>query len=351
MQKILITGVAGFIGFHLAKRLLEANESVVGVDIVNDYYCVKLKAARLEQLESYPKFEFIRMDLSDRSATGQLFRSHTFDRVVHLAAQAGVRYSIDNPSAYIDANLVATSNVLEGCRHSKTPHLLYASSSSVYGANLKQPFSTRQNVDHPVSLYAATKKANELMAHTYSHLFRLPTTGLRFFTVYGPWGRPDMALYKFTKAIFEGKPIEIYNYGKMRRDFTYVDDITQAIHRLLDTIPEPNPDWNGMEPDAASSHAPYRVHNIGSHRPTELTKFIEIIEQVTGIEAKKVYLPIQMGDVPSTFADVSDLQSSIAYVPSTSIEEGVERFVEWYREYHRDELAGSKSTSLRPSCV
>ncbi len=330
---ILVTGAAGFIGFHLSKRLLNAGHRVIGVDNLNDYYSVQLKYDRLAQLEAFPGFQFQRLELADRKAVDQLFESVAFDRVVHLAAQAGVRYSLENPAAYIDSNLVAFANILEGCRHARTPHLVYASSSSVYGANTSQPFSIHHNVDHPVSLYAATKKANELLAHTYSHLFRLPTTGLRFFTVYGPWGRPDMALYKFTEAIFKGEPIDVYNHGRMRRDFTYVEDVVDALHRIMDKIPEPNLAWDGDHPDPGTSNAPYRLFNIGNHQPTELGKFIEILEQAIGIPAIKNYLPMQPGDVPETYADVEDLRAAIGYAPTTPIEVGISRFVAWYRKY------------------
>ena len=330
---ILVTGAAGFIGFHLSQRLLQAGHQVVGVDNLNDYYSVQLKYDRLAKLEEFPEFRFQRMDLAERKPVDHLFESFPFDRVVHLAAQAGVRYSLENPAAYIDSNLVAFGNILEGCRHASTPHLVYASSSSVYGANTAQPFSVHQNVDHPVSLYAATKKANELLAHSYSHLFRLPTTGLRFFTVYGPWGRPDMALYKFTQAIFKGDPIDVYNHGRMRRDFTYVEDVVDALQRVMDKLPEPNLGWKSGSPDPGTSNAPYRLFNIGNHQPTELGRFIEILEQAIGIPAIKNYLPMQPGDVLETYADVEDLRAAIGYAPSTPIEVGVAHFVDWYREY------------------
>ena len=330
---ILVTGVAGFIGYHLSKRLLLEGHHVLGVDNLNDYYSVQLKNDRLKQLETFPRFQFQHLELANRKVVDQLFESTSFDRVVHLAAQAGVRFSFENPASYIDSNLVAFANILEGCRHARTPHLVYASSSSVYGANTSQPFSIHQSVDHPVSLYAATKKANELLAHTYSHLFRLPTTGLRFFTVYGPWGRPDMALYKFTQAIFKGDPIDVYNHGRMRRDFTYVEDVVDALQRILDKIPEPNPGWSSDCPDPGTSNAPYRLFNIGNHQPTELGKFIEVLEQVIGITAIKNYLPMQPGDVLETYADVEDLRAAIGYAPTTPIEVGVAHFVNWYREY------------------
>jgi UDP-glucuronate 4-epimerase len=334
MKRILVTGAAGFIGFHFAKRLLDAGYEVVGLDNVNDYYDPQLKRDRLSILEPLPNFSMREISLEDRAQMEKLFSDTLFDRVVHLAAQAGVRYSIDNPMAYIDSNIVGTMNILEGCRHQKVPHLVYASSSSVYGSNTSQPFSVHQNVDHPISLYAATKKSNELMAHTYSHLFRLPTTGLRFFTVYGPWGRPDMALYKFTKAIFENKPIDVYNHGKMQRDFTYVDDIVTAMIGVMEHVPLAKPDWDSSHPDPATSLAPYRVYNIGNHQPTELAYFIEVIEKAIGRTAVKNYLPMQMGDVPATYADVADLQADIGFAPDTSIEYGVRKFVDWYRSYY-----------------
>lgn len=334
MRTILVTGAAGFIGFHFAQRLLQAGFRVVGLDVMNDYYSVQLKKDRLKLLHSDPNFQFESFDIADATKLDDLFARSKFDRVVHLAAQAGVRYSLDNPRAYIDANLVAFMNILESCRHHKIAHLLYASSSSVYGANTSVPFSVHHNVDHPVSLYAATKKANELMAHTYSHLFRLPTTGLRFFTVYGPWGRPDMALFKFTKAILEGKPIDVYNHGKMRRDFTYVDDITAAMERLMDHIATPDPNWTGADPDPSSSNAPYRLYNIGNNQPVELSRFVELIEEVIGIPAIKNYMSMQLGDVPETYADVDALQQAVNFKPSTDLKRGIEKFVAWYKEYH-----------------
>lgn len=334
MRTILVTGAAGFIGFHFAQRLLQAGFRVVGLDVMNDYYSVQLKKDRLKLLHSDPNFQFESFDIADATKLDDLFARSKFDRVVHLAAQAGVRYSLDNPRAYIDANLVAFMNILESCRHHKIAHLLYASSSSVYGANTSVPFSVHHNVDHPVSLYAATKKANELMAHTYSHLFRLPTTGLRFFTVYGPWGRPDMALFKFTKAILEGKPIDVYNHGKMRRDFTYVDDITAAMERLMDHIATPDPNWTGAHPDPSSSNAPYRLYNIGNNQPVELSRFVELIEEVIGIPAIKNYMSMQLGDVPETYADVDALQQAVNFKPSTDLKHGIEKFVAWYKEYH-----------------
>ncbi len=334
MRKILVTGTAGFIGFHLAKALLAKGETVVGLDNVNDYYSVQLKRDRLAMLADEPGFEFHQLDLADRGAVQQLFDEYRFERVVHLAAQAGVRYSLTHPEAYIESNLIGFSNILEGCRHSQVGHLLYASSSSVYGSNKAQPFSIHHNVDHPVSLYAATKKANELMAHTYSHLYGLPTTGLRFFTVYGPWGRPDMALYLFTKAIFEERPIQVFNHGKMRRDFTYIDDIVEALVRLTDTLPTANPDYDPLLPDPGSRQCPYRVYNIGNNQPEELSRFIEVLEQCIGRTAKKEFMPLQPGDVVETYADISDLEAIIGFRPATPIEVGIANFVDWYRTYH-----------------
>ncbi len=334
MRKILVTGAAGFIGFHLAKALLARGEQVVGLDNLNDYYSVQLKRDRLKQLLPLDGFQFVEADLADGTAMKQLFGEHQFERVAHLAAQAGVRYSLTNPEAYIQSNLVGFCNVLEGCRHSGVGHLMYASSSSVYGTNKVQPFSVHHNVDHPVSLYAATKKANELMAHTYSHLYKLPTTGLRFFTVYGPWGRPDMALYLFTKAILEDRAIDVFNHGKMRRDFTFIDDIVEALVRLVDVIPDSNEDWDILLPDPGSGQCPYRVYNIGNNQPEELAHFIEVLEHSLGRKAKKNFLPLQPGDVIETFADVSDLERVIGFRPATSIETGIARFVDWYRGYH-----------------
>ena len=335
MRQILVTGTAGFIGFHLAKALLAVGEQVVGVDNLNPYYSVKLKRDRLLQLDGLPGFTQLEFDLSDRRAVARLFAERHFDRVVHLAAQAGVRYSLTNPHAYVDSNLVAFVNLLEGCRHSEVGHLLYASSSSVYGANKQQPFSTHHNVDHPVSLYAATKKANELMAHTYSHLYQLPTTGLRFFTVYGPWGRPDMAAYLFTKAIMEERPIDVFNHGKMRRDFTYIEDITQALVRLIDVPAEPTRDFDARAADPSSSpSAPYRLFNIGNNQPESLERFIEVLENCIGRKAVKNYLDMQPGDVAETYADINDLERQIGFRPATSIEQGLAHFVNWYRAYH-----------------
>ena len=331
----LVTGVAGFIGYHTAQALLARGDSVVGVDNLNDYYDPALKRARLARLEGKPGFRFVHLDLAERAATAQLFAAERFPRVIHLAAQAGVRYSLTNPHAYIDANVVGFTNVLEGCRQNNVEHLTYASSSSVYGLNSAMPFSVHHNVDHPVSLYAATKKANELMAHCYSHLYRLPTTGLRFFTVYGPWGRPDMALFIFTKAILAGKPLTVFNHGKMRRDFTYIDDIVQGVVRTSDRIAAPNPAWNPAQPDPGTSSAPYRLYNIGNHSPVELTHFIACIEQALGRKAVLDLQPMQPGDVPATAADVADLTRDTGFTPSTPIETGIARFVSWYREYHR----------------
>jgi len=334
MTKILITGTAGFIGFHLARRLSARGDTVVGVDNLNDYYDVQLKNNRLAELQPQPNFIFEKLDLADRGTTAALFEAERFDIVVHLAAQAGVRYSLENPHAYVDSNLVAFTNVLEGCRHTGVNHLVYASSSSVYGANTTMPFSVHHNVDHPVSLYAATKKANELMAHTYSHLYRLPTTGLRFFTVYGPWGRPDMALFLFTKAILAERPIDVFNHGKMRRDFTYIDDIVDGVIRTMDRIPQPDPQWSGDRPDSGTSNAPYKLYNIGNNQPVELMHLIETLENCLGKKARKNMLPMQPGDVSATYADVDDLVRDVGFKPATPIEEGVARFVEWYREYH-----------------
>jgi len=331
---VLVTGVAGFIGSTLARRLLERGDTVTGIDNINDYYEVSLKQARLARLAAYERFTFIQMDIVDRPAVADLFASHRLDAVMNLAAQAGVRYSIENPAAYIDANLVGFGNILEGARHSKVGHLVYASSSSVYGANTKLPFSEEHNVDHPVSLYAATKKANELMAHTYAHLYGLPVSGLRFFTVYGPWGRPDMALFLFTRGILAGETIKVFNNGDMIRDFTYVDDIVEGIVRVIDHPAEPDPAWNGDDPNPATSYAPYRVFNIGNNQPVQLLRYIEVIEQSLGLKAKLEMMPMQAGDVPATTADVSALERAVGYAPSTPIEVGVARFVEWYRDYY-----------------
>lgn len=332
---ILVTGVAGFIGYHLALRLLKEGRAIVGLDNVNDYYDANLKWERLNQLKAFQRFEFHRLDLKERSDIEAVFQRYAFDTVVHLAAQAGVRYSLTNPHAYVDSNLVGFINILEGCRHHHAKHLVFASSSSVYGANTCMPFSVHQNVDHPVSLYAATKKSNELMAHTYAHLYGLPSTGLRFFTVYGPWGRPDMALFLFTRAILEGKPIQVFNHGEMRRDFTYIDDIIEGIVRVMGGPPKPNPDWSSDTPDPGSSYVPYRIYNIGNNRPIELMEFISALEQCLGLKAKKEFLPMQPGDVPATYADVSDLARDFGFSPRTSIQEGISRFVKWYRKYYK----------------
>ncbi|HGK7506167.1 NAD-dependent epimerase [Kluyvera cryocrescens] len=332
-MKYLVTGAAGFIGFHVSQRLLAAGHQVVGIDNLNDYYDISLKQARLDQLSS-ADFHFVKMDLADTSAMAALFAEHKFDRVIHLAAQAGVRYSLENPHAYAQANLVGHLNVLEGCRHNKVQHLLYASSSSVYGLNRKMPFSTDDSVDHPVSLYAATKKANELMSHTYSHLYGLPTTGLRFFTVYGPWGRPDMALFKFTKAILDGKSIDVYNYGKMKRDFTYIDDIVEAIIRLQDVIPDPNSDWTVETGSPATSSAPYRVYNIGNSSPVELMDYITALEEAIGVKAEKNMMPMQPGDVLETSAETQPLYDLVGFRPQTSVKDGVKNFVDWYRAFY-----------------
>ena len=335
VNPILVTGAAGFIGFHVARRLLDDGRAVVGLDNLNAYYDPGLKEARLAELTGRNGFSFVRLDLADREAMASLFAEHRFPHVVHLAAQAGVRHSLVDPFAYIDANLLGFANVLEGCRHNGCRHLLYASSSSVYGANTKMPFSVHDNVDHPLSLYGASKKANELMAHAYAHLFGLPATGLRFFTVYGPWGRPDMAMWIFTKAIEAGQPIKLYNRGDMRRDFTYVDDVVESVVRLIDHAPPGNPNWSGEAPDPASSAAPWRIYNIGNNNPVDLLEVVRLIEKATGKTAKRELLPIQPGDVQATYADVDDLMREVGFSPSTPIGEGVVRFVEWFRAYHR----------------
>ncbi len=334
MSKCLVTGVAGFIGFHVSRRLLERGDTVVGLDNLNDYYDVQLKQDRLSQLSDISNFSFRKIDLAARKSTASLFKAEQFDVAIHLAAQAGVRYSLENPHAYVDSNLVGFVNVLEGCRNNEIKHLVYASSSSVYGANTNIPFSVHHNVDRPISLYAASKKANELMAHTYSHLYGLPTTGLRFFTVYGPWGRPDMALYLFTKAILNGRPIEVFNNGKMRRDFTYIDDIVEGVVRVADRIPEPNPARIGDVQDPVIGTAPYKVYNIGNNKSVELMHFIEILELCLGQIAEKTFLPIQPGDVQETCADIDNLVRDVGFKPATPIEDGIARFVEWFREYH-----------------
>ena len=334
-RAVLVTGAAGFIGFHVAQRLLRDGQAVVGLDNVNNYYDPHLKEARLKILERDARFRLVRLDLTDRAGVKSLFAQHRFPAVIHLAAQAGVRYSLQHPHAYVDANIEGFINVLEGCRHNGCGHLLFASSSSVYGANTKLPFSVEDNVDHPVSLYAASKKANELMAHAYSHLYRTPATGLRFFTVYGPWGRPDMAMFIFAKAILNGSPIKLFNHGNMRRDFTYIDDVTEAIVRLLDRPPQGNPAWSGDRPDPATSAAPWKIYNIGNNNPEELMHVVSLLEKEFGRTAEKEMLPMQPGDVPATYADVEDLARDIGFRPAIGIEDGVARFAKWYREYHK----------------
>jgi len=334
MKRILITGAAGFIGFFLAKRLIQDGWEVVGIDNLNDYYDPALKRDRLKQLEPWKAFRFVQIDLANRGGMEQLFADHMFHAVVNLAAQAGVRYSLENPHAYVESNVVGFVNLLEGCRRTGVRHLVFASSSSVYGGNVTMPFSVHDNVDHPVSLYAATKKSNELMAHCYSHLYGLPTTGLRFFTVYGPWGRPDMAYFLFTKAILAGQPIKVFNHGNMRRDFTYIDDIVEGVARIIDKPPAANPAWDRVDPDPASSWAPYRVFNIGNNRQESLPRFIEVLEECLGRKAEKVFLPMQDGDVPETYANVDDLVREVGYKPSTPIEDGLRLFVDWYRDYY-----------------
>ena len=333
-MNILVTGAAGFIGFHVSRYLLNRGDHVVGIDNMNDYYDVSLKESRLKLLDKYENYSFEKCDIADRCGTEKIFSGQQFDVVVNLAAQAGVRYSLTNPHAYIDANIVGFMNILEGCRQQKIAHLVYASSSSVYGANTSMPFSVHDNIDHPVSLYAASKKANELMAHTYAHLYGLPCTGLRFFTVYGPWGRPDMALFLFTRAILAGEPINVFNHGRMRRDFTYIDDIVEGVVRVVDRPAQPNPDWTGDQPDPGTSSAPYRVYNIGNNNPVELMHLIETLEQALGKVAEKNFMPIQPGDVPATWANVDDLSTDVGFRPETPIEVGVQKFVEWYLEYY-----------------
>jgi UDP-glucuronate 4-epimerase len=334
-MKVLVTGAAGFIGYHTAKALLDRGDDVIGIDNLNAYYDVALKRARLAQIEGRSRFQFIKMDIADRAAIAELFALEKFDRVVHLAAQAGVRYSIDNPQAYIDANIQGFLNILEGCRAAKTAHCVFASSSSVYGANTKMPFSERDGVDHPLSLYAATKKSNELMAHTYASLYGIPLTGLRFFTVYGPWGRPDMAPIKFTKNILEGKPIDVYNNGDHARDFTYIDDIVEGVVRTTDLIAAPDPKWSSAAPRADTSSAPYRIYNIGNNTPVPLSTFIELIEKATGKKAIRNYLPAQPGDVPETFANVDALNAAVGFKPSTPLDVGIRHFVAWYRSFYK----------------
>lgn len=346
-EKVLVTGSAGFIGFHVAQRLLREGKQVLGLDNMNSYYDVALKCARLDQLMGQRGFRFVRVDLADQPRMERLFAEESFDCVIHLAAQAGVRYSLTNPLAYIQSNIVGFTHVLEGCRHARVKHLVFASSSSVYGANKQMPFSVHDSVDHPVSLYAATKKSDELMAHAYAHLYQLPCTGLRFFTVYGPWGRPDMALFIFTKSILEGRPIDVYNHGRMRRDFTYVDDIVEGIVRVAGRIPQPNPQWGGELLGPGTSSAPYRIYNIGNHDPVELKEFIAILEDKLGKKAQRNLLPMQQGDVPATFADVSDLEIDIGFKPKTSFREGIGHFVDWYLEYYgaRERLPARLSPS------
>ena len=332
---VLVSGAAGFIGFHVARRLLESGRNVVGLDNLNSYYDPKLKEARRDQLAKFDGFSFVKLDLADRAGMSALFAEHRFPHVVHLAAQAGVRHSLIDPYAYVDANLVGFTNVLEGCRHHGCEHLLYASSSSVYGANTRMPFSVHDNVDHPLSLYGASKKANELMAHAYAHLYHLPTTGLRFFTVYGPWGRPDMAMWIFASSIIAGRPIKLFNRGQMRRDFTYVDDVVEAVVRLVEHIPAANPQWSGDAPDPGSSAAPWRVYNIGNNNPIELLEVVRLLEDAIGMKAKRELAPMQPGDVPATYADVDDLMHEVGFKPATPIKDGIERFIKWYRDYHR----------------
>jgi len=336
--KLLVTGAAGFIGFHTSKLLLERGEEVVGLDNLNEYYDVTLKHARLAVLSKYPKFKFVKLDLADREGMAELFATEKFNRVIHLGAQAGVRYSIQEPFAYISSNVMGTMTVLEGCRHNEVEHLVYASTSSVYGANTRMPFSVHHNVDHPLSLYAATKKSTELMAHTYASLYGLPVTGLRFFTVYGPFGRPDMALFLFTKNILAGKPIDVFNFGHHRRDFTYVGDIVEGVVRAMDRVAAPNPEWNSERPDPGTSRAPYRLYNIGNQQPVELMRYIEVLEDCLGRKAEKNLLPLQQGDVPDTWADVEDLVTDVGYRPSTPVEQGVRSFVDWYLDYYKVKL-------------
>jgi UDP-glucuronate 4-epimerase len=334
-KPVLVTGAAGFIGYHVARALAAVGNNVVGLDNINAYYDPKLKQARLKQLASFPNFRFVKMDLTDRKAIASLFSDNQFPLVVHLAAQAGVRHSLIDPQAYVDANLSGFANILEGCRHHGCEHLVFASSSSVYGANTKLPFSVRDSADHPISLYAATKKANEALAHAYSHLYRLPATGLRFFTVYGPWGRPDMMMYIFASAIMEGRPIRVFNFGDIRRDFTYIDDVSEAVLRIVQRVPAPDPSWSGDKPDPASSAAPWRLYNIGNNQPVEIMRVVELLENELGRKAVKELVPMQPGDVPQTYADIDDLIRDIGFRPKVPLEEGVRRFVAWYRDYHR----------------
>jgi len=334
-MKVLVTGAAGFIGSALSLRLLERGDEVIGIDNLNDYYEISLKEARLKRTLAHPAFTDLRIDIADKEAMASIFKEHKPDRVVNMAAQAGVRYSLENPLAYVDSNLMGFANILEGCRHNEVEHLVYASSSSVYGANTSMPYSVHDNVDHPLSMYAATKKSNELMAHTYSHLYNIPTTGLRFFTVYGPWGRPDMAPIKFTQNILAGRPIDVFNYGKHRRDFTYIDDIVEGVIRTLDHIAQPNKDWSGDKPDASTSLAPYRLYNIGNNATVELMRFIELLEENLGKKAEMNMLPMQPGDVPETYADVQGLVADVGYKPDTSIEDGIKKFILWYRDFYK----------------
>jgi UDP-glucuronate 4-epimerase len=340
-MKLLVTGAAGFIGFHTAQKLLARGDEVVGLDNLNDYYDPTLKRARLAILQREPKFRFVKMDLADKGGMKSLFAREKFPRVIHLAAQAGVRYSLENPQAYVDSNVTGTLNVLEGCRHNGAEHLVFASTSSVYGLNTNMPFTPHRGVDHPLSLYASTKRANELMAHNYAALFKLPVTGLRFFTVYGPWGRPDMALFLFTKNILEGKPIDVFNHGHHKRDFTFVDDIAEGVVRACDRIAAPNPSWSGDHPDPATSSAPYRIYNIGNNAPVDLSRYIEVLEECLGRKAVKNMLPLQAGDVPDTFADVEDLVRDVGYKPATPVEVGIRRFVDWYLEYYKTQAPGA----------
>jgi UDP-glucuronate 4-epimerase len=346
MESFLVTGSAGFIGFHVANRLLQEGRKVVGLDNMNEYYDVSLKRARLTQLAEHPGFRFVRADLADRASIEQLFVKETFDCVIHLAAQAGVRFSYTHPHAYIQSNVVGFTHVIEGCRETRVKHLVFASSSSVYGANQLMPSSTHHNVDHPLSIYAATKKADELMAHVYAHLYGLPTTGLRLFTVYGPWGRPDMVLFIFTKAILEDTPIDVYNFGKIRRDFTYIDDTVESVVRLVEKVPTPNPEWNGNDPDPATSLAPYRIYNVGAHSPAEIDDLITILEEKLGKKAKRHLLPLPPGDVQATFADVTDLEGDVGYRPRTPLKEGIGRFVDWYLDYYNHNAVACRGEDI-----
>jgi UDP-glucuronate 4-epimerase len=347
MADILVTGAAGFIGYHVSRRLLERGQSVAALDNLNDYYDVSLKKARLKELEAFPNFRFVKLDLADRDGVNDLFNREKPKKVIHLAAQAGVRYSLTNPHPYITSNVVGFLNILEACRHGKVQHLVFASSSSVYGSNTRMPFSVHDNVDHPVSLYAATKKANELMAHSYSHLYKIPVTGLRFFTVYGPWGRPDMAIFMFTRAILAGDPIDVFNNGEMRRDFTYIDDIVEGVVRVADVIPGPDSSWNGNDPDPGTSKAPYRLYNIGNNQPVPLLEMIAILEKRLGRKVEKRFLPMQAGDVPETYADVEALSEATGFAPSTPLEVGIGRFVDWYREFYGVESSVTKANRTK----